>query len=515
VIRKDPVPDIQRLEQLVQDIRRGDIRLPKFQRPFVWDRDDMLNLWDSIYNSYPIGSVLLWHSSERLKSEREIFGFSVQDVTTDVYPTQYLLDGQQRLTTVCGSLYWDGQGLNSIWAIHFDLDTEKFVYPKNPSQINLFPLNKLLDTSDFIRQCMKFEAAPDPKKYYKAAENLLKVVKDYKVAVVKIGNVTLDEVAPIFERVNSKGRKLTMVDLMRAATWKDGFDLTASIEDFQEALSETGFPEIPENVILRGVAMAAGLGVNKADVDGLRNLPSAALSAGFMEARAATTLAVKFFIEWFGLDDYSYLPYGIQLTYLAELIRLNPNLTNTQINEVQQWFWTTSVRGYFGGASTGQNSRDLIAIRAFAQGMTAKIPPDEIVLDITDFLFGDFNMRTAASTAFVLMLRHLSPEFDVRHRPVELIFGSKKDRIHYLDLFAGTSFSGLNLGQCLRGVGDPLTIENDSKNLISNLVSEEILAEDVSVAEQISSRLKLISAHVSKLTGRDCHYSIPPRFLLQ
>ncbi|MCR6650948.1 MAG: DUF262 domain-containing protein [Cellvibrionaceae bacterium] len=74
---KDPVPEIMRLEQLALQIKEGAIRLPRFQRPFVWQRSDMLKLLDSIYKGYPIGSVLIWNSSQRLNSEKNIAGITV------------------------------------------------------------------------------------------------------------------------------------------------------------------------------------------------------------------------------------------------------------------------------------------------------------------------------------------------------------------------------------------------------------------------------------------------------
>lgn len=141
--QKEPKPEIYRLEELAILVKSGDIKLPRFQRPFVWRRSDMLKLLDSIYKGYPIGSLLLWNSSQRLKSERDIAGLKVGEEST-LYPTSYLLDGQQRLTTICGALYWDGTKLNDIWNIHFDLETEEFVHPKNVDNISLFPLNKLL-----------------------------------------------------------------------------------------------------------------------------------------------------------------------------------------------------------------------------------------------------------------------------------------------------------------------------------------------------------------------------------
>ncbi len=34
----DPKPDILRIEELVIKVKQGDIKLPKFQRPFVWKK---------------------------------------------------------------------------------------------------------------------------------------------------------------------------------------------------------------------------------------------------------------------------------------------------------------------------------------------------------------------------------------------------------------------------------------------------------------------------------------------
>ncbi|MFZ2986691.1 DUF262 domain-containing protein [Ideonella sp.] len=511
MFKKDPVPDIQRLEQLVANIRRGEIRLPKFQRPFVWDKEDMLNLWDSIYNGYPIGSVLLWHSSEALKSEREIYGFSVQESPVEVYPTNYLLDGQQRLTTVCGALYWDGGNLDSIWAIHFDLDTEKFVYPKSIGQANLFPLNKLLNTSDFIRQCMRFEATSNPKKYYEAAEMLLRSVKDYKVAVVKIGDVSLDEVAPIFERINSTGRKLTMVDLMRAATWKDGFDLTQYISDFLESLALDGFRDVPESIVLRGVAAASGLGINKADIDGLRNLDVDALRESFESSKKATVAGLHFLNRELGLDDFSYLPYGIQLTYVAEFFRLNSTPSGEQLTTLREWIWTTAVTRYFSGASTGQNSRDLAEIRAFAVGSVDALSPTVPLLNLTDFIFDEFNLRTASSTTFGLLLRRHKPTADISGRAIPALKSQRKNRADYADIFSGSIFSGRNVGQVLKGQSSANVEGVTAPDLDANLVSEELAAipGGATMSHHVRARAQLICNAVSRMTGKECQFTVP------
>jgi uncharacterized protein with ParB-like and HNH nuclease domain len=96
---------VPRLEALAQRVLTGDVILPKFQRQFVWSRQQTLDLLDSVSRNYPIGSVLLWQSTERLASERTVAGLNVEPQRHD-YLVNYILDGQQRLASISGALYW-------------------------------------------------------------------------------------------------------------------------------------------------------------------------------------------------------------------------------------------------------------------------------------------------------------------------------------------------------------------------------------------------------------------------
>ena len=102
--RRDPKPSVERIEQLARRIIDGDIILPKFQRDFVWDENQIINLLDSVSKNYPIGSILLWLSTQKLKSETNIAGLPFKDRERE-YPVNYLLDGQQRLSCICGGLF--------------------------------------------------------------------------------------------------------------------------------------------------------------------------------------------------------------------------------------------------------------------------------------------------------------------------------------------------------------------------------------------------------------------------
>jgi hypothetical protein len=61
---KDPQPSVDRIDELARRILAGDILLPKFQRDFVWERQQVIALLDSVARGYPIGSILLWQSRQ-------------------------------------------------------------------------------------------------------------------------------------------------------------------------------------------------------------------------------------------------------------------------------------------------------------------------------------------------------------------------------------------------------------------------------------------------------------------
>ncbi|GAJ23443.1 unnamed protein product, partial [marine sediment metagenome] len=85
-------PVSRKIDRLINRIEEGDIKIPAFQRGFVWNQNQVLELLDSIYRDYPIGSILLWTSNARLKSTRNVGGFLIPDREPE-YPVNYVLDG--------------------------------------------------------------------------------------------------------------------------------------------------------------------------------------------------------------------------------------------------------------------------------------------------------------------------------------------------------------------------------------------------------------------------------------
>lgn len=499
--KRDPKPEVLRLEELALLVKSGDIKLPRFQRPFVWRKTDMLKLLDSIYKGYPIGSLLLWNSSQRLKSERDIAGLKVSDEPT-LYPTSYLLDGQQRLTTLCGALFWEGGASSSMWNIHFDLENEEFIHSKVSESVTTYPLNKLIDTTDFIQQCMKFAHHEKGRAFTSRAERLLRAIKDYKVAVVKIGDMSIEEVAPIFERINSTGRKLTIVDLMMAATWSNGFDLSSEIQSIQEACNELGFNGVSEPLILRSIAASAGLGINKDDIQKLRKLNSDELSAASSKCREAIVAAVMWMRTELPVRDSSYLPYGLFFTYVVEFFRIASMPDDHQLAEIRTWFWFTSVTLHFGGASTGDIARDLVVIRDFATGVRSQLFARGTI-DVSRLLYDKFSLKNASSTVFSLMLISAKPKTTLAGKIISLeAAGEKNSKL--FGRVAPHSMGDINIAVVLDPFRDKLNLNAEPAVLAEHLLNGSCISAVANEDKEcfISERSSVISKEIERLT--DC-----------
>ncbi|MFN6478293.1 DUF262 domain-containing protein [Nostoc sp. DedQUE07] len=81
------------LTSLIHDIELGEIGLPDIQRLFVWEAAKVRDLFDSMYQGFPVGYLLLW-ATDHLTNTRHI-GTTSKQVKT---PRLLIVDGQQRLT---------------------------------------------------------------------------------------------------------------------------------------------------------------------------------------------------------------------------------------------------------------------------------------------------------------------------------------------------------------------------------------------------------------------------------
>ncbi|MET8954751.1 DUF262 domain-containing protein [Streptomyces sp. NPDC004533] len=127
----------------LERIHRREYVLPAIQREFVWSRDKITRLFDSLMRGYPIGSFLMWQVQEGNAGRFTFYDFMRDYHERDnahCAPTGPLgsravtaiLDGQQRLTALNIGLYGSFTAkLPRLWA------NNPLAYPKKFLYVNL------------------------------------------------------------------------------------------------------------------------------------------------------------------------------------------------------------------------------------------------------------------------------------------------------------------------------------------------------------------------------------------
>ncbi|APF20247.1 hypothetical protein Cabys_3501 [Caldithrix abyssi DSM 13497] len=198
--------------------------LPEFQRGYVWNRDQVRGLFDSLYRRHPIGGLLVWVTESRSALYRG-------DGQLAPGVVKLLLDGQQRMTSIYGVVrgkppkFFDGNA-SAFTGLYFHLDQEVFSFYQ-PLKMKDDPLwidvSRLMQKGtsglgEFIaRLSAQPELAPRVGEYAGRLSRLIAILDiDLHVEEVTGKDKTIEVVVDIFNRVNSGGTKLSKGDLALA-----------------------------------------------------------------------------------------------------------------------------------------------------------------------------------------------------------------------------------------------------------------------------------------------------------
>ena len=59
-----------KISTILDHIDSGHMALPEFQRGYVWNRDQVRGLFDSLYRRHPVGGLLVWATESKTASHR-------------------------------------------------------------------------------------------------------------------------------------------------------------------------------------------------------------------------------------------------------------------------------------------------------------------------------------------------------------------------------------------------------------------------------------------------------------
>lgn len=438
------VPIVPTLLDLLSDIRNGVFRIPRFQRPFVWDDERRLMLFDSIAKGFSIGSLMVWRTSENLRCYESLGGFPLdKGVIPPAQGYTYIMDGHQRIVTLFTALMIDpekypespenGRTSSAVnreekrpsLPIYVELDerADELEFPLSGNRFRLwnrrgsppahwlplwylFDENRLDDYRDDMRMARKRQLANQ-------ANALSRRFKAFPIPLVPYFAASRELVAESFTRLNTSSQKMNELHIVHSLLLKEPsknpsgdsehqeFDLLESMQQVQEELKLSGWGEIEERLLLNALKIRWNVQLHATDPQDLKKKfavePDALVS---LQTDALTA------IEWMkcmGVSNSELLPYGYQLIGFIEVARQHKDpLSDDQKRILWHWFWRTCFTESFTGVRENEVKKQLDSlVKAVKDTNTHSLSSDAPAVAP----IASFQRRWVRSRALLLLLQ--------------------------------------------------------------------------------------------------------------
>jgi hypothetical protein len=340
----------------------------------------------------------------------------------------YVLDGQQRLTSIFGVFQTDLVPNGSVdWTnvyfdFHSDSDAQDSQFlaltPEEVDPERHFPLNVLYDAS---RYGAAFRSLP---------ENVVPIVDElhsrFKETDIPIQTFVTEEragVAIVFERVNRLGVELDPLQLLSAWTWSDDFDLQSEFADLSEELAPFGFRGVGEDVTLL-LRCCGAIVEGDSSPKTIITLNGAKVRSKFPLLANGLRGAIDFVRRELSVERLDNLPYAAILVPLAVFFAsedsLSVPMTDTQRRQILRWFWKSSFSSRYGRSVTPNLATDITEMSRLRARLPSKLDEIPVHVDAQTFLANRFNLSTVMSKTFILLLAKEGPRSLVSGQSVDL-----------------------------------------------------------------------------------------------
>lgn len=241
------------IDELLTHVREGRLCIPVFQRHFRWDRQDIANLFDSLYRGYPVGNLLVWETDDKPEwTVRAEFGplyFPPQE-----HGKLLIIDGQQRITTLAATMLGGGDN-DSRFRLFFDLSDGNFKHakPHNEPPSTWLPLSEVADTVRFLEWLQKKQLPPE---HVRSANQLVRALRDYKLPIYLVRGDNEEQIREIFRRLNTTGKALREAEIFNALHGGREKSQLAEIRKFTE---DQHFGSLDDTWTLKALSATLGL----------------------------------------------------------------------------------------------------------------------------------------------------------------------------------------------------------------------------------------------------------------
>ncbi len=403
------------LSELLNDISKGKIQLPDFQRGWVWDDNRIKGLLASVIKSYPISVVTLLETGDNVSFKtKPVEGAPAPE---GIKPEYLILDGQQRLTSLYQAIVTNkvvktrnAKGYEILrW---YYIDMRKAMDPNVDLEEAIFSINenKLITTNlgrdivlDLSTQEKEFENLMYPvcmideysewrwrfEKYWDYNPEKIKFLSEferyvinnyshYDVPVIAMKKENSKEaVCQVFEKVNTGGVSLTVFELLTATYAASGFDLKHDWEAIKNKFSKAKVLKLTSNTdIIQAVTL---LSTYMKRVEAQQNgVDSEKLPAVSAKRKNMLELKVDDYEQYRDMiadgfmtaakilvDNHIFsardLPYTSQLIPMSAIIAvLGDNINNLGTKKkLMRWFWCGVFGELYGSANETRYALDI------------------------------------------------------------------------------------------------------------------------------------------------------------
>jgi hypothetical protein len=399
------------LYQLLNQLQKGRLFMPKFQRGLVWNDEQRLDLLRSIKAGIPIGSFLVWETNRyHLATFEKMAGISVPNLPDIPGLCPYLLDGCQRLLTLFGALNRptniplenEANIVDDVdWRIFYDYEQEDFLLQlrKKPKP-TWIPVNILLDSVALL----KFLRTLKNEEMRQQADQLSNIFFSYTISLVALETNDLEKATTAFQRLNSGCTPKSDLEIAAAFSWTEQFDLTAKIAEAQVKLAEVVWDTLSDKFILS--ACRARLEWKFYDTYADETSQLLKENPNIIDDVVTNFIQVAKFLSECGIYTPQMLPYGYQSVLLAEAIRANPFPNDAVSQLLKNWLWRTAYTDAFIGINEANLEGMLDDILALLAGEQQNALDKEIIAPFPT----EFHFNSSRGKLLALRLAELKPQ---------------------------------------------------------------------------------------------------------
>lgn len=330
--------------ELVEWALSGRIRIPRFQRSYRWEASDSERLFDSILRGYPIGNLLMWRKPA---PAAEITLGELRFDAPERSDALWVVDGQQRLTTLIGALTASEDTVDRRFRIFYDLrekDARKrFLSAPHSQNVrdHWLPVWVAGDNRRLIAWQRERPWLTDEE--YDLCDSVATAIRTYEIPMYEIEGDDEQALREIFDRMNTFGKTLKRAEIFQALHSAPLDVQPSDLDALRDRVGALDFGDFSPQLLMQSVMATRG---GQVDRDFRQEFKD---DEDRQQAFARTEKALRLVVDWLrseaGIPHLRLLPYALYVPVLTRYAALFGHPTGRGSELLRRWVWRGAAVG--------------------------------------------------------------------------------------------------------------------------------------------------------------------------